>query len=41
MDGDGNITYEEFMKGLRDPLSQRRIGIIQKVFAMLDKDRSA
>jgi Ca2+-binding EF-hand superfamily protein len=29
------------MRGLRDPLSQRRIAMIQKVFAMLDKDRSA
>jgi Ca2+-binding EF-hand superfamily protein len=24
VDGDGNITYEEFIRGLRDPLSDRR-----------------
>jgi Ca2+-binding EF-hand superfamily protein len=32
VDGDGNITYEEFIRGLRDPLNQRRLNIVEKAF---------
>jgi calcyphosin len=31
-DGDGNISYEEFLKGLRDPLNERRLKIVEKAF---------
>ena len=24
IDGDGNVSYEEFVRGLREPLSERR-----------------
>jgi Ca2+-binding EF-hand superfamily protein len=40
VDGDGNITYEEFLRGLRDDLTPRRAAMVQKAFAMLDKDGS-
>jgi len=38
--GDGNIGYEEFLRGLRDELTERRRAMVQKAFAMLDKDGS-
>ena len=37
LDGDGNITYDEFLSGLRDPLNERRLNMVKKAFAMLDK----
>jgi Ca2+-binding EF-hand superfamily protein len=40
VDGDGNISYEEFLSGLRDELSERRVKMVQKAFAHLDKDGS-
>lgn len=40
IDKDGNITYEEFMRGLRDELNDRRLGMVKKAFAMMDKDGS-
>lgn len=40
LDGDGNISYEEFARGLRDPLTNRRIAMVEKVFQILDKDSS-
>jgi calcyphosin len=39
-DGDGNISYEEFLKGLRDPLSERRLKIVDKAFRQLDREGS-
>lgn len=38
VDGDGNITYEEFIRGLRDPLSGRRQAMVDKAFAMIDRN---
>lgn len=38
VDGDGNITYEEFIRGLREPLSERRNAMVQKAFAMVDRN---
>jgi hypothetical protein len=32
VDGDGNITYEEFIRGLREPLNERRLNIVEKAF---------
>lgn len=40
VDGDGNITYEEFIRGLREPLSDRRKKMVQKAFALMDKNGS-
>jgi len=37
LDGDGSITYDEFLSGLRDPLNERRLNMVKKAFAMLDK----
>ena len=40
IDGDGNITYEEFIRGLRNPLSERREKIVRAAFAQMDRDGS-
>jgi Ca2+-binding EF-hand superfamily protein len=40
VDGDGNISYEEFLSGLREELSERRVNMVKKAFALLDRDRS-
>lgn len=37
VDGDGNITYEEFIRGLRDPLTERRKAMVDKAFALIDR----
>ena len=39
-DGDGNISYDEFLSGMRDELSERRLNMVKKAFMMLDKDGS-
>lgn len=38
--GDGSISYEEFVAGLREPLNERRLNIVKKAFASLDKTDS-
>jgi len=40
IDADGNICYEEFTRGLRDPLTNRRLAMVNKIFQILDKDKS-
>ena len=40
VDGDGNITYEEFIRGLRDPLTERRKAMVDKAFALVDRNNS-
>jgi len=40
VDGDGNISYEEFIRGLRDELTPRRKAMVNKAFAMMDRDGS-
>jgi len=40
VDGDGNVSYEEFLRGLRDEMSPRRVKMVQKIFARLDRDGS-
>jgi Ca2+-binding EF-hand superfamily protein len=40
VDGDGNISYDEFLSGLREELSERRVNMVKKAFMMLDKDAS-
>jgi Ca2+-binding EF-hand superfamily protein len=31
-DGDGHVCYEEFIRGLKEPLNIRRKALVQKVF---------
>ena len=38
MDGDGNVSYEEFLRGLRDEMTPRRAKMVEKVFRSLDRD---
>jgi Ca2+-binding EF-hand superfamily protein len=40
VDQDGNISYDEFLSGLRDELSERRVNMVRKAFQMLDTDGS-
>ncbi len=40
VDGDGNISYDEFLRGLRDELSKRKKDMVEKAFVILDKDKS-
>lgn len=40
VDQDGNISYDEFLRGLKDELTERRVNMVKKAFAMLDKDQS-
>lgn len=40
VDQDGNISYDEFLSGLRDELSERRVNMVRKAFQMLDTDQS-
>ena len=40
VDGDGNISFDEFLSGLRDELSERRLNMVKKAFMMMDKDGS-
>jgi len=40
VDGDGSIGYEEFIRGLRDELTPRRKAMVNKAFAMMDRDGS-
>ena len=40
VDGDGNIGYEEFLNGLRDPLNPRKQAIVDRAFSLLDKTGS-
>ena len=40
IDGDGSISYEEFISGLRDELTPRRMTMVNKAFAMMDRDQS-
>jgi len=40
VDGDGNVCYEEFIRGLRDPLTARRKVMVEKAFALIDRNNS-
>jgi len=35
-DGNGTINFEEFVRGLRDDLSDRRARMVNKAFSVLD-----
>jgi len=36
VDGDGNISYEEFIRGLRDELSPRKLAMVERTFCTMD-----
>jgi Ca2+-binding EF-hand superfamily protein len=38
IDGNSNIDFEEFIQGIRDPLTERRLRLVQLAFNKLDKD---
>ncbi len=40
VNNDGNLSYEEFVKCLREPLNERRQHLVEKVFSALDKNHS-
>ena len=40
VDGDGNVSYDEFLRGLRDEMSPRRAKMVQKIFNRFDRDGS-
>ena len=40
VDEDGNIGYEEFIRGLREPLTDRRLNMVKKAFQKMDTNGS-
>lgn len=40
VNGDGNVSYDEFLSGLRDALNQRRQDMVNKCFTIMDRDGS-
>lgn len=36
VNGDGRITYDEFIRGLRDDLTDRRAAMVDKAFKIMD-----
>jgi Ca2+-binding EF-hand superfamily protein len=37
-DRSGNIDFEEFIQGVRDPLTERRLSLVKQAYSKLDKD---
>jgi Ca2+-binding EF-hand superfamily protein len=40
VDSDGQISLEEFLRGLRDSLTERRENMVKRAFALMDRDGS-
>jgi Ca2+-binding EF-hand superfamily protein len=40
LDGDGQVSYEEFLRGLRDEMTPRRAKMVEKIFKSMDRDGS-
>jgi len=38
--GDGSVSYEEFLAGLRDNLTPRKLAIVERIFRHFDKNNS-
>ena len=39
-DGSGLVTHEEFLQGVRDPLTPRRLALVRQAFGAIDRDGS-
>lgn len=39
VDCDGNVSYEEFIRGLRDELSTRKKAMVDRAFDIMDMDK--
>ena len=39
IDCDGNVSYEEFIRGLRDELSARKKAMVDRAFDVMDMDK--
>ena len=39
-DGNGQINYDEFLRGVMGEMNQRRQAIVKKAFAVIDSDKS-
>lgn len=40
LDGDNQLSFDEFLRSLREPLNDRRRKIVEKAFRMMDRDGS-
>lgn len=40
IDGNGSISFDEFISGMKDELSPRRLNMVKKAFSRLDRDQS-
>jgi Ca2+-binding EF-hand superfamily protein len=40
VDGDGQISVDEFLRGLRDSLTERREAMVWRAFSLMDRDGS-
>ena len=38
VDGSGSVSFEEFVQGMRDPLTPRRLALVHQAFKQIDKD---
>lgn len=38
--GDSNVSYDEFIRGLRGDMNERRVDLVKKCFELLDADKS-
>ena len=39
-EGNGEINYEEFLLGVREPMNEKRRKLVEVAFYILDTDRS-
>ena len=37
---DGSVSFDEFISGMKDELSERRLNMVKKAFSRLDRDQS-
>ena len=40
INGDGLVSIDEFMRGLREPLTERRMNLVTKAFMILDTNEN-
>jgi len=39
-DGDGNLSYDEFIRGVRGEMNEKRVALVKLAFEVLDTDKS-